>query len=73
MSIGITEFYTGKNKMSIGVSYEDIDEEKNVYIYNIFCGDEYINISNHGRYGDRLPDAVVNELTERWNELIRKG
>lgn len=40
----IHEFPAGEDSMAIGISLENIDEERNVFVYNIFCGDEYINI-----------------------------
>lgn len=71
---GICEFYamhcndSGINK-SIGISYEDIDDEHDVYIYNIFIDSEYINISGHGTKDNRLPDDVLTELVAEWNKF----
>ena len=44
----IHEFPAGEDSMAIGISLENIDEERNVFVYNIFCGDEYININGYG-------------------------
>lgn len=51
----IHEFPAGEDSMAIGISLENIDEERNVFVYNIFCGDEYINIIT----------ATWNNLQER--------
>ena len=59
---GIWEFHVENNK-SIGISYEDIDG-KLVYIFNIFVGDEYINIG--GEY-ENIYDAV-EIVTNEWNK-----
>jgi len=57
--------------ISIGISFEDSDEGKEVYIYNLFVDeDEYINISGVGTKETPLPDSIVDELTTAWNELI---
>lgn len=66
---GIWEFYE-ENDMSIGVSYEHIDEHIGLgthcvgYIFNLFVKGEYINIS--GEY-ESIFDAV-KILTEEWNK-----
>ena len=66
---GITEFYVDANEISIGVSYEDIDELNDIYIYNLFYKDEYINISGYGTIENRLPEFIVQELADSWNSL----
>lgn len=63
---GICEFYE-QNGKSLGISYEDIDDEKDVYIYNIFLGDEYINISNRGTKDNPITEELLNELVTEWN------
>lgn len=70
---GIYEFQISGDK-SLGISYEDIKEDDNhvkaVYIYNLFCGDEYINISSYGTRDNLIPDKLLDELAKRWNELV---
>lgn len=69
---GICEFYTD-GIMSIGVSFEDCDiagRNEEVYIYNLFYRDQYINISGYGRPDDLLPLEVLNNLCTAWNELL---
>lgn len=69
---GICEFYTDE-VMSIGVSFEDCDiagRNEEVYIYNLFYRDQYINISGYGRPDDLLPLEVLNNLCTAWNELL---
>jgi hypothetical protein len=62
---GIYEFHIDGNK-SIGISYENIqDDTPHIgYIFNLFVGDEYINIS--GNYKS-IYDAV-KVVTEEWNK-----
>lgn len=62
-----TELF-GDTDVSFGCSYELIDGEF-VYIYNIFVGGEYINISNHGTPYCILPDAVIYEMTIQLSQL----
>lgn len=64
---GIFEFHE-ENSKSLGVSYEDIDDKKDVYIYNIFLGEEYLNICGEGTMENPLPDEIVGELVEEWNK-----
>ena len=59
---GIYEFHMEDEK-SIGVSYEHV-EGKPVYIFNIFLGDEYVNIS--GEY-ESIFDAAET-VTNEWNK-----
>ena len=61
---GVYEFHLEENK-SIGISYENI-EGKLVYIFNIFLGDEYINIC--GEF-ESIYDAV-EIVTEEWNRWL---
>lgn len=65
---GIYEFGNIKGK-SIGISFEDMDDESNVYIYNLFIDDEYINIENYGNTKTPLPNNVLYELTDYWNKF----
>lgn len=48
--------------ISVGVSYEDDEDNKEIYIYNVFIDDEYIHISETGTKEDRLPTAVINRI-----------
>ena len=69
-NIGIYEFHQQDGK-SLGISYEDIEEDnskREVYIYNIFVGSEYINISGKGTVENPLPDNVLDELVTEWNK-----
>lgn len=59
---GIYEFHV-KNHKSIGVSYEYIDD-KPVYVFNIFLGNEYINICGEFK---SIYDAVET-VTNEWNK-----
>lgn len=59
---GIYEFHEDKGK-SIGVSYERLGDTP-AYIFNIFIGDEYINISEAFW---SIYDAV-KAVTEEWNK-----
>lgn len=60
---GIYEFHFEGDK-SIGISYEHI-EGSLVYIFNIFLGDEYINI---GGEFESIYDAIET-VTEEWNKI----
>jgi hypothetical protein len=48
--------------ISIGVSYEDNDNGEEVYIYNVFVEDEYINISSTGNKENKTPISVIDEI-----------
>lgn len=67
---GIYKFHEQDGK-SLGISYEDIDDEKDVYIYNIFLEDEYVNISNKGTKENPITDELLNELVTEWNRVIK--
>lgn len=65
---GIYEFYNdNESEKSLGISYEDIDDKKDVYIYNIFIGSEYINISGEGTKKNPLPNDILEQLVKEWN------
>lgn len=81
---GICEFYMDGD-MSIGVSYEDLKQYqgvvfKDVYIFNIFLGDEYINIEGEYQWKDNQFEAlealedqtldIIKILTAEWNRLV---
>lgn len=61
---GIYEFYQ-EGHIGIGISYEDDENKKDIYIFNLFYNDEYINISGTG-----INDGVIKELVENWNKLL---
>ena len=65
---GIYEFDV-KAGQSVGVSFENIEDE-DVYIYNIFAEDAYINISATGTKGKPMTEDVIRELTEVWNQTF---
>ena len=70
---GILEFYSEMSESqeyekSVGISFEDIGDETDIYIYNIFLGEEYINISNRGTKENPIPNEVLEELVEEWNK-----
>lgn len=65
---GIFEFCEDSGKRSLGVSYEDSEDNKEVYIFNIFVGEEYINISGAGTKENPLPEDVLYELSIQWNK-----
>lgn len=68
---GISEFRIS-NTISLGVSFESKgpDGESDIYVYNLFWNDEYINISGFGTKDNPTPDDVVVELTKVWNDLF---
>lgn len=62
--------------MSIGVSFENCDingKNEEVYIYNLFYRDQYINISGYGRPNDLLSLDVLSNLCMDWNKLLVYG
>ena len=69
---GIFEFFKQGDK-SIGISYEDIDDEKDVYIYNIFVDDEYTNIGGHGTKTMVVTMDILRELVDVWNGINVEG
>lgn len=67
---GIYEFYNdNESEKSLGISYEDIDDKKDVYIYNIFIGSEYVNISGEGTKENPLPNDILEQLVKEWNTI----
>lgn len=65
---GIFETAVYTDGLSIGVSKETNDEGNIVFIFNLFCGDEYINISDHTTEDNILSD----EMMQRIENEIRK-
>jgi hypothetical protein len=88
---GIHEIY-GENQISLGISKESIkslglfnEDEikelniKDVYIFNLFLDDEYINIlGTYKKVKDTFVDVESNEmnaielLVNEWNKLEEK-
>lgn len=69
--------------ITIGVCYEDnIDYEEGVseeftkehYYYNVFAGQEYIDLSNSCAYKDNLiPESTIKEILHEISSLGRFG
>lgn len=66
---GLIHEFDIKAGQSIGISFEIIEGE-DVYVYNIFAGDEYINISATGTKEKPVTEDVIGELTEVWNQTF---
>lgn len=70
---GIYEFPVHKD-LSLGISLEDEDGEE-VYIYNLFLADTYINISNRGtrenKYSRELLTELYEETPKEYKDLIK--
>lgn len=60
---GIYEFYE-HGDLSIGISYEADENGKDIYIFNLFCEGDYVNICSTGNN-----EETISELTATWNEL----
>lgn len=66
---GIYEYLittVGKETLTLGISYETNDNAQDVYVYNLFCNDTYINISATGtptKKYDNILLAKVNDAT----------
>lgn len=66
---GIFE-YDITNRISIGISFESLDEYPyKRYIYNLFFDEEYINISGCGTLEEPLPEEILEELEQTYNTL----
>lgn len=61
----------GNTDISIGVSYEGVNDEEDVYIYNVFAKEEYINIGNRGDNNDKTPVLVIDEIRTVLSKLIQ--
>lgn len=67
---GISEYHQ-VGDISIGVSYEtdEADNGREVYVWNLFLLDDYINISERTSTKERCSSELLKELSEMWNEL----
>lgn len=63
---GIYEFNMVGDK-SLGISYEDLEDLEAAYVYNIFLGDQYANVSTRGTVDNPTPDELLEELVKEWN------
>lgn len=52
----------GKETLSLGISYETNDDAQDVYAYNLFRNDEYINISTTVTPTQKYDSALLAEL-----------
>lgn len=52
----------GKETLSLGISYEINDDAQDVYVYNLFRNDEYINISATGTPMNKYDSILLAEL-----------
>lgn len=52
----------GKETLSLGISYEINDDAQDVYVYNLFRNDEYINISTTVTPTQKYDSALLAEL-----------
>lgn len=62
---GIYEFYQDGGHKSMGISYERNEDGKEVYVFNVFWNDQYINVD--GEY-ESIYDCIP-ELLKVWNEV----
>ena len=61
--------------ISIGVTYEDIEGKEELgewYYYNIFAGEEYVDLGEHcvGYKNDKVPTSTVMEIRKEISKLL---
>lgn len=66
---GIHEFPIHKD-LSLGISLEDEDGEE-VYIYNLFLADTYINISNRGTRENKYSRELLANYMKKHQKNIK--
>lgn len=54
----------GKETLSLGISYETNDDAQDIYVYNLFCNDEYINISTTVAPTKKYDSVLLAELND---------
>lgn len=54
----------GKETLSLGISYETNNDAQDIYIYNLFCDDKYINISTTGTPSQKYDNILLAELND---------
>lgn len=69
MNSGIYEFHE-VGFLSIGISYEDVYDPNEIYYYNLFWNDQYIDIGAIGTKAEPVNDNVIWKLVNNWNELL---
>lgn len=50
--------------LSLGISYETNDDAQDIYIYNLFCDDEYINISATSSPSQKYDSILLAKLND---------
>lgn len=69
---GIYEFHE-VGFLSIGISYEDVYDPNDIYYYNLFWADQYIDIGAIGTKSEPVNDDAIWKLVNKWNELFLKS
>ncbi|MDR0287179.1 MAG: hypothetical protein LBI03_05680, partial [Clostridiales bacterium] len=69
---GIYLFYEDEEAdISIGISYENDDDGKEVYVYNLFLGpDEYVGFDSVGINEDK--EYIIREITDEFIQCAEK-
>ena len=68
-SIGKDEY---GGDITIGVSYEENEEDGEFYYYNIFVGEEYIDVANGELVylDDKIPTSILSKIRYGIYELL---